>query len=129
MFIPIFWSPTGPRKDSCFVCSLFRLYISAKTSSQRLPCMCHIGLSQLHDTDIYTSECISTSHCHCRKHQTLQNMYQCMTKMWGYHCPFWAVINYIWAVIKPRLGRLGSYKTGFYSLQSEETNIFTLKLN
>jgi len=32
----------------------------------------------------------------------------------------------IWAVIKPRLG---SDKTGFYSLHSKETDIVTLKLN
>jgi len=37
-----------------------------------------------------------------------------------------AVINNICAVIKPRLG---SDKTGFYSLQSEETDIVTSKLN
>jgi len=36
----------------------------------------------------------------------------------GVSLPIWAVINYIWAVIKPRLG---SDKTGFHSLQSEGT--------
>jgi len=38
----------------------------------------------------------------------------------------WAVINWMCAVIKPRLG---SGKIGFYSLQSEERDIVTLKLN
>ena len=38
----------------------------------------------------------------------------------GVTLPIWAVINYICAVIKPRLG---SYKTGFYTVQSEETDI------
>ena len=44
-------------------------------------------------------------------------------KIWGYHCPFG---KYVWAVIKPRLG---SDKSGFHSLQSEETDIVILKLN
>ena len=37
-----------------------------------------------------------------------------------------AHLGYICAVIKPRLG---SDKTGFYSVQSEETDIVILKLN
>jgi len=45
----------------------------------------------------------------------------------GISLPIWVVINYIWAVIKPRLG---SDITGFYnSLHSKEADIVTLKLN
>ena len=44
----------------------------------------------------------------------------------GISLPISAVIDYICAVIKPRLG---SDKTGFHSLKSEETDIVTLKLN
>jgi len=44
----------------------------------------------------------------------------------GVSLPIWTMINYIWEMIKPRLG---SDKTGFCSLQSEETDIVTLKLN
>jgi len=44
----------------------------------------------------------------------------------GVSLSIWAVINYIWAVIKPRSG---SDKTGFHSLQSKETDVVTLRLN